>query len=96
MSYEELKQLLGHEAANGLEDAVLAALAAARSNGPASEAALRTLLMSMVGAIIWSSADKQGRVDHIVRQCITDLDKAIFALREPTLIKSSPRRCALN
>lgn len=82
MNYEELKQLLGQDAANGLENAVLAALAAARSNGPASEAALRTLLMSMVGAVIWSSSKDTSRIDDTVRQCIADLDRAVGALKE--------------
>jgi hypothetical protein len=94
MSYEELKLLLGQDAANGLENAVLAALAAARSNGPASEAALRTLLMSMVGAIIWSSADDHSLVDDIVQQCIADLDRALGALKHPETTHA--RGVALN
>ncbi len=91
MSYEELKQLLGQEAANGLENAVLAALASARRNGPASEAALRTLLMSMVGAVIWSSSDDHSLVDDIARQCVADLDRAMGALKAPKVHSSPPR-----
>lgn len=96
MDYEELKKVLGHEAANGLEDAVLTALAAARSNGPASEAALRTMLMSMVGAIIWSSEDNRKLVDDIVRQCIDDLDRALNALKAPAPVAGGSRRIAAN
>lgn len=96
MDYEELKEVLGQEAANGLENAVLTALAAARSNGPASEAALRTMLMSMVGAIIWSSEDNRKLVDDIVRQCINDLDRALNALKTPAPAKTASRRIAVN
>jgi hypothetical protein len=82
MSYEDLKNELGIEAAERLEDAVLLAMAHARGGGQTSEKALRTILLAMAGAVIWSRADNRTPVADIVRECSEELHRCLNGLHE--------------
>lgn len=75
MDYADLKRALGEDAANRLEDAVLCALAQART--PEAAAALSRLLACLTAAVARSGGQSTGIAD----QCSSDFENAMLILR---------------
>lgn len=75
MEYTDLKHTLGIETANRLEDAVLFALAEART--PETAAALSRLMSCLTAAVAHRAEPGTGIAD----QCMTDFENALHTLR---------------
>lgn len=75
MEYSELKRILGRDAADRLEDAVLHALASART--PEAAVALSRLLACLTAAV----AHRAEPGSAIADQCVSDFANAMHILR---------------
>jgi len=75
MDYLEIKRLIGAKTSDRLEDAVLMALAEART--PEAKVALSRLLACLTAAVAHRADHKSG----IAEQCASDFSEAIRVLR---------------
>ena len=75
MEYSDLKSAIGLDAADRLEDAVLKALAQAKT--PEAEAALSRMLACLTAAVAHRAGAASGAAD----QCVSDLENALHLLR---------------
>lgn len=83
MDYNQLKAVLGQETVSRIEDAVLMALADTRGRPPEVEAALRQLLMAMVGAVILNRTDCRAEVADLAEECSASLNQALQLVASP-------------
>ena len=74
MDYSDLKRILGKSSADRIEDAVLLALAEART--PEATAALSRLLACLTAAVAY-----RAKTGPIADQCTTDFANAMQTLR---------------
>jgi hypothetical protein len=82
MTYSDLREILGQDAASSIEDAVILAHHGAEAGVPAQRVALRGLIVALLGSVVWNQAGNRHEAEELAADCSSILRNTLRVLAE--------------